>query len=311
MAEDIAREDIKNILARLNRKFEVQFVKWQDSKIFEAKIKTQIPQDNEDFSALCDEWVDKFSEVTDTIWAKKTSNTGPKIRFRKQYQCWTGEGKIIKTELLFDRTRCKGSLDLKVLSDNPLSKRKNKNVRLGLNLAVKMTFHHLHQVDTAQPSAFLVHRCSPQQDVPRVPIQPNARLPELVAAVVQKGPEISRKAAEKAEKIMAKLNHTNQTALDCEATAASNNKQLNVEVIGDPSPDTVESIKLETYLSDPQYTQFIVNTPQFDFSDQVFMYQPLVLDVPQLISLTAHSSAPQFLQVQARADGQTQGGQIL
>jgi hypothetical protein len=80
-----------------------------------------------------------FSEVTNTVWAKKISNTGPKIRFRKQYQCWTQGGKVVQKELLFDARRCKGTLDIKVLTDNPFTRRKNKHIRLGLNVVVKVS----------------------------------------------------------------------------------------------------------------------------------------------------------------------------
>lgn len=69
-----------------------------------------------------------------------------------------------------------------------------------------MNFYHLHQVDTTQPFAFFVHNCEPQAEVPKPVIQSNERLAQLVAAMVQNGPTISQKAAEKAEKCIARLN---------------------------------------------------------------------------------------------------------
>ncbi|XP_018563473.1 uncharacterized protein LOC108905172 [Anoplophora glabripennis] len=205
--DDKGKKDFSDILSNINRKFEIIHTKWDtDCKQFEIKLRTQIPRDNEDFNSLCDEWVELFSDVTDTVWAKKISNTGPKIRFRKQYQCWTQGGKTIQKELLFDARRCKATLDMKVLTDNPLSRRKNKHIRLGLNVVVKMNFYHLHPVDTTQPFAFFVHNCEPQAELPKPIIQSNERLAQLVAAMVQNGPTISQKAAEKAEKCIARLN---------------------------------------------------------------------------------------------------------
>lgn len=142
--DDKGKKDFSDILRNINRKFEIIHTKWDGScKQFEIKLRTQIPRDNEDFNNLCDEWVELFSDVTDTVWAKKISNTGPKIRFRKQYQCWTQGGKTVQKELLFDARRCKATLDMKVLTDNPLSRRKNKHIRLGLNVVVKVSSFYL------------------------------------------------------------------------------------------------------------------------------------------------------------------------
>lgn len=138
--EERAKTNFNDILNTINRRYEIIHTKWADNRAFEAKFRTQIPRNNEDFNALCDEWVDLFSEATNTVWAKKISNTGPKIRFRKQYQCWTHGGKIVQKELLFDAKRCRGTLDVKVLTDNPLTRRKNKHIRLGLNVVVKVCY---------------------------------------------------------------------------------------------------------------------------------------------------------------------------
>lgn len=135
-----AKTDFEQILSNIDRRFEIIHTLWAEKKFFEAKFRTQIPRESEDFNYLCDEWVDLFSQVTDTVWVKKISNTGPKIRFRKQYQCWTHGGKTVQKELLFDARRCKATLDMKVLTDNPLTRRKNKHIRLGLNVVVKVSF---------------------------------------------------------------------------------------------------------------------------------------------------------------------------
>lgn len=135
---ELATKEFEGFLNKLGRKYELIHTLWTDNKNFEAKFRTEISKNSEDFNTLCDEWVDLFSEATDTVWAKKISNTGPKIRFRKQYQCWTQQGKIVQKELLFDARRCRGTLDMKVLTDNPLTRRKNKHIRIGLNVVVKV-----------------------------------------------------------------------------------------------------------------------------------------------------------------------------
>lgn len=190
--EERANLEFTEILSSLKRNFEIIHVKWTEDKLFEVKFRTQIQRNNDDFNALCDEWVDLFSEQTNTTWVKKISNTGPKIRFRKQYQCWTQEGKVVK-ELLFDARRCRGTLDMKVLTDNPATQRKNKHIKLGLNVVVKINFTHLHKVDPTQPFAFYVHKCAPLPEPPKPNIQPNDNLSKLVADMVQKGLNASPK----------------------------------------------------------------------------------------------------------------------
>lgn len=48
-------------------------------------------------------------------------------------------------------------------------------------------------MDTTQPFAFFVHTCEPQPEAPKPVIQPNDRLPQLVAEMVQKGLNASPK----------------------------------------------------------------------------------------------------------------------
>ncbi|KAJ8952024.1 hypothetical protein NQ318_023465 [Aromia moschata] len=322
--DDKAKKDFNDILGNINRRFEIIHTKWEgDSKLFEVKFRTQIPRDNEDFNSLCDEWVDLFSEVTNTVWAKKISNTGPKIRFRKQYQCWTHGGKVIQKELLFDARRCKATLDIKVLTDNPLSRRKNKHIRMGLNVVVKMNFCHLHHVDTTQPFAFFVHTCEPQPNIPKPIIQPNDRLPQLIAAMVQNGPSVSQKAAEKAEKCIARLNkhlrnHPNLKAI----FEADNNQQpqliqdpvsletQTVQLMQNVPLQTLENVKLESQAQlQHGCTQFVVSAPQFDMSEHFLMCQPLMFETSQVIPLSTHSLPPHFVQVQSTMPNQN--GQFL
>lgn len=146
-AEEPSKSEFNSILSCINRKFEIISTKWSDDKNFEAKFRTQVPRENEDYNALCDEWVDLFSAVTSTTWVKKISNTGPQIRFRKQYQCWTHPGEVRK-ELLFDPRRCKATLDVKVLTDNAHTRRKNKYIKQGLNVVVKVSIFAISVEET-------------------------------------------------------------------------------------------------------------------------------------------------------------------
>lgn len=137
--DEQAKNDFNSILTSLDRKFDIIHMKWTEEKFFEAKFRSHIQRNSDDFNALCDEWVELFSNATSTVWVKKISNTGPKIRFRKQYQCWPQLGKEVQKEFLFDARRCKATLDIKVLTDNPLTRRKNKHIRMGLNVVVKVS----------------------------------------------------------------------------------------------------------------------------------------------------------------------------
>ncbi|KAJ8982302.1 hypothetical protein NQ317_001162 [Molorchus minor] len=324
--DDKAKNDFNIILSKINRKFEIIHMKWEsDFKQFEVKLRTQIPRDNEDFNSLCDEWVDLFSNITNTVWAKKISNTGPKIRFRKQYQCWTQGGKIIHKELLFDSTRCKATLDMKVLTDNPLTRRKNKHIRLGLNVVVKINFYHLHPVDITQPYAFFVHNCPPQPDIPRPVTQPNNKLPQLVAAMVQNAANVSQKVAEKAEKCIAeRLNNDSSgtpqkpllitfekaTSPHLELTNTLNQDQLNetVELFQNIPLQTLENVKFTAPSIQQGTTQFIVGTSQFDMTDHYLMCQPLLFETSQVIPFSTNGLPSHFVQIQSNLN---QNGQFL
>ncbi|KRT82057.1 hypothetical protein AMK59_4700 [Oryctes borbonicus] len=192
--DDQAMLDFNEILLGTQRKYDIIQTKWTEDKHFEIKFRTQIPRNSQDFNELCDEWVDIFSDVTNTVWVKKISNTGPKIRFRKQYQCWTRGGKTIRKELLFDARRCRATLDMKVLTDNPQTRKKNKHIKLGLNVVVKMNFTHLHTTDPSRRYAFFVHECEPQPEPPKPIVYPNDKLPDLVAKMVQRGLDFTAKA---------------------------------------------------------------------------------------------------------------------
>lgn len=141
---DQATKDFTNIFEEMDIKYHIMHVKWTEGRHFEIKIHTELASDSEDSNRLCDNWMESFSAKTDTIWVHKLSNTGAKTKIRKQYQCWNQESKIVKKELLFDTRRCKGTLDVKILMDNPNVKYKNKMKRIGFNALVKVIIYTRH-----------------------------------------------------------------------------------------------------------------------------------------------------------------------
>ncbi|XP_022909337.2 uncharacterized protein [Onthophagus taurus] len=318
MADDErATLDFTEILTTTNRKFEIIHAKWIEEKHFEVKFRTQIPRNSEDFNALCDDWVDLFSSITNTVWVKKVSNTGPKIRFRKQYQCWTHGGKIVQKELLFDARRCKGTVDMKVLTDNPQTRKKNKHTKLGLNVVIKINFMHLHQVNKTEKFSCFVHNCDPQPEAPKPTILPNEKLPKLIADMVQKGLDSTSKPIN---------NHTTSNSLH-ESSVIHHPNNQGVSVHREPSDiihvhqdqliehgqleiqnleptfqlnhlvplQNMDSIKLEV----PHYQQVTqVLVSDSDIGEQILLCQPtIMLDPSQVIPVSGHSLQSHFLQI--------------
>lgn len=164
-------------------------------------------------------------------------------------------------------------------------------------------------MDISQPYVFFVHKCKPQ-DVPMPVVQPNPRLPELVAAMVQNGPNISRRAAEKAERsLSSKINSTpdvisqqqaqnNNLSSNIQYFEASSDQAMPVHQISMPTQFSMEGVQNISFqnleplkqTSVQQCTQFII-TPQFDLSDYFLMCQPVVLDTSQVIVPTQNNTS--------------------
>ncbi|XP_060520132.1 uncharacterized protein LOC132698203 [Cylas formicarius] len=302
MADEIAKRNFSHILTNVGRKFDILQTKWTGNKLFEAKFRTEIPRNNDDYNTLCDQWVDLFSQMTNTVWVKKISNTGPKIRFRKQYQCWTQPEQIIKKELLFDARRCRATIDLKVLADSPQSRKKLKHLRIGLNVVVKMNFSHLHELDTSKDFAFFVHLCEPLPEVPKQAVQPNPMLPQLVAKMVEKGPITSRKAAERAEEAVKRqcLQSSFQSKPLMDSTL--NTSTPTVQILQNVPLNNVTTDNLNP--KNQSYTQIVVNSPDGQATETFLMCQQLMFDassqiIQEVIPLTTSSLAGDtYIQVQ-------------
>ncbi|XP_050302152.1 uncharacterized protein LOC126740254 isoform X2 [Anthonomus grandis grandis] len=199
-----SEEYFNTILQNINRKYEFIDNKWRNNKQYEIKFRTQLLIKNEDYEKQCDQWVEEFSHKTKTVWVHKLSNFGSKVRYRKQYQCWTYDTNEINQEMLFDHRKCKATLDIKVFAPAALPVKTSKFLRLGLNALVKIHFLHLHPVDTTKNQSFFVHRCPPLLEVPKPHPPSNERVTQLVAKVVESAPIISQMAAERAREIMEK-----------------------------------------------------------------------------------------------------------
>ncbi|XP_076264143.1 uncharacterized protein LOC143198673 [Rhynchophorus ferrugineus] len=270
MADEKAKRDFSDILKHLNSKFDITDCKWKEHKLFEIKFRIQIRVDSDDYNLYCDEWVNKFSHVTNTVWVNKISNTGPKVKFRKQYQCWPYREKEVKNELLFDARKCRGTLDVKILGESSYTKKKNKHMRLGLNGLVKINFQHLHLVDTNKDCSFFVHYCEPLPDVPRPIHQSNEKLPELVAKMVEKAAITSQKAAEKVEEVLKKQRiRTGQNLGESNAAV-----QMHQAISYDQIPQEI-NVTQSKY---DGIAQVIVNVPPDPISDKVFYLQHVTFD---------------------------------
>lgn len=288
MADDIAKRDFSVILDNLNRKFDITDCKWTKNNIFEFEIKfrTHIKVEHNDYNTYCDIWADEFSQVTDTVWVHKISNTGPKVKFRKQYQCWTYEDKEVKKELLFDARRCRGTLDIKILGEHAGIKKTNKYLRLGLNALIKINFYHLHPVDVRQNYSFFVHHCEPQPEPPKLVVPSNEKISQLVKKMVQNAAVTSQKAAERAQEALKRqcivpqsVNHNMQqpqAAVEVPQTISYQQEDVDTEQYEAPVTQVIVNSNGQT--TETYYLQQVV----FDSATQTIteVMSPQLIEVP-------------------------------
>ncbi|KAI4472026.1 mitochondrial inner membrane protease subunit 2 [Holotrichia oblita] len=337
--EEQATIDFNEILLGTQRKYDIIQAKWSEDKNFEIRFRTQIPRHSQDFNALCDEWVDVFSEVTNTVWVKKISNTGPKIKFRKQYQCWTSGGKTVQKELLFDARRCRATLDMKVLTDNPQTRKKNKHIKLGLNVVVKV---NKFQSSSRNGSDAKIRILRPRMRTATEPLKPivypNDKLPDLVAKMVQRDWILPQKQPPTPYHKYnlynphhfyiidpAQRSHLHQQQLHHQQEAANNDSLQNSTLTPPPGNalevhnldatdiqinqlvplQNVDGIKLEV----PQFQQVTqVLVSEADIGEPILFCQPtIMLDPSQVIPVSTHSFAPHFLQLHPQNLANQQG----
>lgn len=181
---------------------------------------------------------------------------------------------------------------------------------------------HLHQVDTSKSYAFFVHTCDPQPEAPKPIIQPDDRLPQRVAEMVQKGLNASPKVVNPnpipqttevkplTDKILKEdpLFHTNLLAelgdksIDNEEHSVIQDIQLpsmqqqTIQLVQNIPIQGMDTIKLELPSNLQQYTQFVVS----DISEPLLMCQSLMLDTSQVIPVSTHTLPSHFVQIHSQ-----------
>ncbi|XP_019761759.1 uncharacterized protein LOC125503049 isoform X2 [Dendroctonus ponderosae] len=252
MTEPVAKRDFLGILSNLNRKFEITDSKWTEEKAYEIKFRTQIRVEHNDYNQYCDKWVEEFSFLTDTIWVHKISNTGPKVKFRKQYQCWAYESKEVKKELLFDARKCRATLDVKVLGNT-------------------INFQHLHPVDTSQAYAFFVHWCNPVADAPKPSAPAIEKVAQLVAKEVHNAAKTSQKAGERLNEALEKQRMASADELPNQSTNLTGCANTSICHLQPQSGNRLS-------LDQPPLAKVIVNTPDGQTSENIFYIHQVVFD---------------------------------
>lgn len=180
----------------------------------------------------------------------------------------------------------------------------------------QINFIHLHPVDTLRPYAFFVHVCDPQAEAPKPIMQPNDRLPQLVAEMVQKGLNASPKVVdhnptqqiENNVRKEADLFQTNILLEDLQDKTLEspqiiqdnfqfpNLQPHTVQLVQNLPIQGMETIKLELPSHLQHYAQFVVS----DVSEPLLMCQSLMLDTAQIIPLTNHTMPSNFVQIHSQ-----------
>lgn len=193
----------------------------------------------------------------------------------------------------------------------------------------QINFIHLHTVDTTKPLAFFVHNCEPLPEAPKPRIQPNDRLPQLVAEMVQKGLNASPKVVNlDPQPQELKLVNNNDTGKEVVThlfqenlleTLVSVNKAPDIDSqedhqliqdtlqLAQMQPQTIQlvqnvpiqnmdTIKLELPSHLQQYTQLVVS----ELPEHLLMCQSLMFDTSQVIPVTAHALPSHFVQIHSQ-----------
>lgn len=194
------------------------------------------------------------------------------------------------------------------------------------------------------PFAFFVHTCEPQPEAPKPIIQPNDRLPQLVAEMVQKGlkafpkvpvsnitqtisvhtPELQQQKNQSMPQICENKEITNDMMKSIQTTQMIDPKLLHNEQllhtqmqlsslddhtiqVGQIVPiQNMETLKLQVQPQLQQLTQVVVAAPQLDMTEPLLMCQPtLMFDPSQVIPVT--TLPHHFVQVHSHNISNQQG----
>ena len=179
-----------------------------------------------------------------------------------------------------------------------------------------------------KPFAFFVHVCEPQPEPPKPIIQPNDRLPQLVAEMVQKGLNASPKVVNlnpqtveqpkqidnnlvRKEDIQTQQLFQTSILEDLEGNKSMENlqgqiipeniqlpsmQQQTIQLVQNLPIQGMETIKLELPSHLQQYTQFVVS----DISEPLLMCQSLMLDTSQVIPVSTHTLPSHYVQIHSQ-----------
>lgn len=82
-------EYIKSVFNAIDESVFIENIEFFSNESYKVVLKTKInPDDNNSYSANCDNWVRKYSEHTKTNWiVYKTHPNYKKFEYRKEYVC--------------------------------------------------------------------------------------------------------------------------------------------------------------------------------------------------------------------------------
>lgn len=171
-------------------------------------------------------------------------------------------------------------------------------------------------MDTAQPFSFFVHNCKPQLEAPKIQIQPNDRLPQLVAEMVQKGQKYMQPSppTDTVEDITRKedLLDASLITLNPEPPKLDGNpqeiqtnidlsQQTSIQLVQNVPLHSLDTVKLEIQPQMQPFAQVVFSGPQLEVAEHLLMCQPLMFDSTQVIHnlpshfVQLHNTQGQFL----------------
>lgn len=153
-------------------------------------------------------------------------------------------------------------------------------------------------------------------EAPKVQIQTNDRLSQLVAEMVQKGQKYVQTCPQtqiidnnmnKNDIIgdnLITLSNEEEKIEDNSQTMENNvdlNQQTTIQLVQNVPLHNLDTVKLEIQPQIPPFTQVVFSGPQLDVSEHLLMCQPLMFDTTQVIHnlpshfVQLHNSQGQFL----------------
>lgn len=97
---------------------------------FTVTLRTKLTNENDDWGNVCNKWVEKFSNQTNSKWRVKSSYPrAQRAEYRKVYYC--------------KENGCGGKINIKVKKDTVYTRKKDELLRTGHNVEIKVRFTHI------------------------------------------------------------------------------------------------------------------------------------------------------------------------